>query len=144
MTQIIPLDRYNWELCLDIKLNPEQSAFLPPVLYSLAQAKFENLTPYGIVKDEKMVGFLMYGEFGDICWVNRILMDKDYQGMGIGSKALGLLLDKLRLNYRCREIRTTYSADNEAAAAFFAGMGFVANGEPINNEIIAVFEANRR
>ncbi|MEL6256323.1 MAG: GNAT family N-acetyltransferase [Bacteroidota bacterium] len=141
MTQIIPLDRYNWELCLDIKLSPEQEAFLPPVLYSLAQAKFENLTPYGIVKNEKMVGFLMYGEFGDICWVNRILIDKDYQGMGIGSKALGALLDKLRSNYRCREIRTSYSADNTAASEFFGNMGFKEMGEPVNNEIIAVFEA---
>ncbi|MEM8892464.1 MAG: GNAT family N-acetyltransferase [Bacteroidota bacterium] len=141
MTQIIPLDRYNWELCLDIKLKPEQESFLPPVLYSLAQAKFENLTPYGILKNGKMVGFLMYGEFGDICWVNRILIDKDYQGMGIGSKALGTLLDKLRLNYRCREIRTSYSADNKAASEFFGNMGFKELGEPVNNEVIAVFEA---
>lgn len=143
MTQIIPLDRYNWELCLDIKLNPEQESFLPPVLYSLAQAKFENLTPYGILKHGKMVGFLMYGEFGDICWVNRIFLDKEFQGMGIGSKALGLLLDKLRQNYRCREIRTSYSAKNSAAAEFFASMGFKIMGDPVNDEVIAVFEARR-
>ena len=136
LTQIIPLDRYNWELCLDIKLTEMQEHFIPSVLHSLAQANFENLTPMGILYRDKMVGFIMYGEFGGICWLNRIIIDREYQRMGIGSSAVRQLLTLLKRKVTCREIRTSYAAENEAANDFFQSLGFVP-GENITGEIIA-------
>ena len=140
MTQIVTLDRYNWELCLDIRLHPEQEAFLPPVLYSLAQAKFENLIPYGILQGGKMVGFLMYGNFGGICWINRVLIDKDYQQQGIGSAAVRQLLNQLTSKFTCKEIRASYSRDNNIAANFFSGLGFRPMASPLQDEIVAVYQ----
>ena len=135
-TQIVPLDRYNWELCLDIKLSEAQEDFIPSVLYSLAQAKFEDLAPYGIFHHGKIAGFLMYGEFAGICWINRIMIDIDFQGQGIGSAALQQLIAQLKRKMSCREIRTSYSVENIAADRFFRAHGFVPS-EAVTGEIVA-------
>lgn len=135
-THIEPLDRYNWELCLDLELLPEQAAFVPSVLYSLAQARFENLTPYGIRAGGHMAGLIMYGEFGDMCWINRVLIDRNYQRQGIGQAAVRQLIDLLRRRRRCSEIRTSHATGNEAAAAFFAALGFVPVAEPLDDEVV--------
>lgn len=137
---IVPLDRYNWELCLNIKISPIQEEFVPPVLYSLAQSKFENLNPFGIIYGEEMVGFIMYGEFGGICWLNRIMVDESYQRMGIGRSSVRMMLEMMRKNIRCKEIRTTYSSRNEAAALFFAALGFEVMDTLPDGEVIAVYQ----
>lgn len=137
-SSIVPLDRYNWELCLEIKLSVQQESFVPSVLYSLAQARFEQLVPYGIMYKEQMVGFIMYGEFAGICWISRILIDKDFQRMGIGSKAIQELISVLKKNIRCKEIRTSYDIHNTQAKLFFYSLGFEPTDEPIGSEEVAV------
>lgn len=139
-TQIVLLDRYNWEQTLDLKLKPEQEGLLPPVLYSLAQANFEDLTAYGVVREEKMVGLLMYGEFGGICWLSRVLIDAEYQRRGIGHAAVSQLLQQLRRNISCREIRTSYAPGNYAAAQFFASLGFRPLEAQLDDEVVARYE----
>ncbi|MEO1449817.1 MAG: GNAT family N-acetyltransferase [Bacteroidota bacterium] len=137
MVSIELLDRYNWEACLTIQLTPEQDRFVPSVLYSLAQARFENLTPYGIRLDGKMVGMLMYGQFSaGLCWINRILVDREHQGLGIGQKAMEQLLFQLRRKRQCAEIRTSYVPENLAAAHFFAKLGFRPVESPLEDEVV--------
>jgi diamine N-acetyltransferase len=135
--QIIPLDRFNWEDYLHLRLRPEQEGYVPGVLYSLAQARFEALTPYGIRAGGEAAGFLMYGDFGGICWISRLLVDRDFQRRGVGREALRQLLALLRRRPACREVRTSYAADNSAAERLFASMGFEPLGEPVDGEIVA-------
>lgn len=137
--QIIPLDRYNWELCLEIEMEPEQRAFIPSVLYSLAQAKFEQLVPYGIMHHGKMVGFIMYGNFAGICWISRVIIDKDYQNQGIGRTAVRQLIEVMQGKISCKEIRTSYQADNHAAATFFAKLGFQPLPKVLGDEVVAQY-----
>ncbi|MEM6764839.1 MAG: GNAT family N-acetyltransferase [Bacteroidota bacterium] len=137
-SHIVPLDRYNWELCLDIKLTVQQESFVPSVLYSLAQARFEQLVPFGVMYQERMVGFLMYGEFAGICWISRILIDKDFQRMGIGARAVQELIRLLQKNIRCKEIRTSYDIHNTQAKLFFYSLGFEPTEAPTGSEEIAV------
>lgn len=137
---IVPLDRYNWESCLDIELRPEQASFVPSVLYSLAQARFENLHPFGIAVDAEIVGMVMYGDFGGICWISRILVDKQHQGKGIGKAAIRQVLEHLGSKVSCKEIRTSYAVDNRIAHEFFFSLGFRSFSEPVDDEIIARYE----
>jgi diamine N-acetyltransferase len=143
-TQIVPLDRYNWEQCLAITLTPEQEGHIPPVLYSLAQAKFEDLKSFGIVRQERMVGLLMYGEFGGICWISRVMIDQGSQRQGIGRAAVSQLLQQLRRNISCREIRSSYATDNYPAAQFFATLGFVPLDAQLNDEVVVRYEPAAR
>ncbi|MEY3443697.1 MAG: hypothetical protein RLZZ519_1978, partial [Bacteroidota bacterium] len=54
--QIKPLTRFNWEQATSLQLHDYQEDFLPSVLFSIAQSKFENLFPYGIFEGEELVG----------------------------------------------------------------------------------------
>ncbi len=143
-TRILPLDRYNWESCLDIRLAPEQEVFIPPVLYSLAQAKFEQLHPFGIEHDQKMVGLMMYGEFSGICWLTRIMIDIEYQHQGIGTEAITQLLEMFRKNIRCKEIRTSHARNNLQAAAFFEHLDFFPLVDALSEEVVRVYRAQSR
>jgi diamine N-acetyltransferase len=134
--RVKPLTRFNWELATKLQLHDYQEEFLPSVLFSLAQSKFENLFPYGIFEEEDLVGFLMYGEFDGICWISRILVDKDFQERGIGRKALVQMLDLLRSQPRCKEIRTSFARQNALAEYFFKSAGFEQIGEGLDKEIV--------
>lgn len=138
--ELIPLDRFNWEECLNIQIPPEQEAFVPPILYSLAQAKFESLTPYGIRYSGKMVGFMMHGEFSGICWLSRVIVDVEYQNQGIGASAVKEWIKKMAYRVSCREIRTSYAKENYRAAQFFERLGFVAIEGELEEEIVARYE----
>ena len=139
-TQLVSLDRYNWELCLSIQVKPEQQNYVPSVLYSLAQSKFEQLIPYGVQYGDQMVGLLMYGEFTGICWINRVIIDRNFQDMGIGKQAVLLLLDISKNNYRCKEIRASYSRFNETARHLFESVGFEKINEALEEEEVVVYK----
>ncbi|MEM7371592.1 MAG: GNAT family N-acetyltransferase [Bacteroidota bacterium] len=138
--ELIPLDRFNWEECLAIQISPEQENFVPPILYSLAQAKFESLTPFGVRLSGKMIGFLMHGEFSGICWLNRILIDADYQNQGIGEMAVKKWIQKMVYKVNCKEIRTSYARENYSAAQFFEKLGFIPIDDGLKEEIVARYE----
>lgn len=133
---IRPLDRFNWESALELELHDYQRDFLPDVLYSIAQSKFENLFPHGIFLGGKMVGFLMYGNFGGICWINRIMVDKNFQKDGIGSHALTQILQQLQRDPSCKEIRTSFSRQNSVAEHFFGQHDFRKVTDSLEDEVV--------
>lgn len=142
-TKIIPLDRYNWELVLNIRLTPEQETYTPSALYSLAQANFDDLHPFGISYKGQMVGMIMYGDFGGICWISRIIVDMEYQRRGIGSAALMQMIELLQRRISCKEIRTSYAKGNYGASSFFAEMGFEPLEDVLSEEIVMKYGVRR-
>jgi diamine N-acetyltransferase len=141
--QIKPLTRFNWEQAIQLQLHDYQEDYLPSILFSIAQSKFENLFPYGIFEGERMVGFLMYGEFDAICWISRFMIEKDSQEQGIGKTALRQLLNLLRNQPKCKEIRTSFSRKNALAEYFFRSQGFEAIGDGMDKEIVMRYRDGR-
>ncbi|MEM6628481.1 MAG: GNAT family N-acetyltransferase [Bacteroidota bacterium] len=138
--RIVPLDRYNWEQCIHIEALPEQRNYIPSVLFSLAQAKFENLHPFGIQVEGEMVGFMMYGEFSGICWINRVIVDAKHHRKGIGRAAVQQLIERLRTNIHCKEIRASFSKENHIAREFFQAAGFTPLSDALPDEEVVVYE----
>lgn len=136
MLSLLPLDRYTWEACAALETLPEDTQFMPSVLHSLAQAKFEPLTPLGIAQDGQMVGFAMYGVFGGICWISRILVAAPHREKGLAREAISLLVKQLQLRQECREIRASYHPENLAAAHLFASAGFVPINYAMEEEVV--------
>ena len=61
------------------------------------------------------------------------VIDQEYRGRGIGSKALELALDETYREYGCVPILLECHRDNERALRFYTKMGF-RNTNILNNE----------
>lgn len=109
---------------------------MPSNLHSIAQSKFEELTACGIFAGDDLVGFLMYGNFGGVYWVNRIMVDKAYQEMGYGRTALDKLLQQLKTKPDCHEVRTSFVRQNAIAEYFFGMAGFQRIADGLDGEIV--------
>lgn len=133
------MNRFNWEACLEIRITEDQQRFTPSVLYSLAQAKFEAMYPYGVTYKEKMVGFLMYANFSGVYWINRVLIDVEYQRKGIARQAVSELIRLIQRKRDCKEVRTSYASDNIAAKSLFTTLGFKPINEAMSEEVVATF-----
>lgn len=134
--ELAPLTRYNWEEALALKLSPEQTDFMPENLYSLAQCAFEKWMPWGIWKNQKMVGMMITGEANQIGWIYRIMIDASSQNEGVGQKALQLMLSHLKSQKKCSEIRTTVMRKNIWALYLFESAGFKEMQESFENEAV--------
>ena len=131
-----PLNRFNWENAANLELHDYQTDFMPSNLHSIAQSKYENLTPCGIFAGDDLVGFLMYGNFSGVYWINRIMVDKAYQELGFGREALGKLLLQLKSKPDCHEIRTSFVRQNAIAEYFFGKAGFKRIADGLDDEIV--------
>ena len=76
-----------------------------------------------------MVGFLMYGsawEDGQV-WLFRFMIDKKYQGQGLGKQALERVLRKLR-DEGYPEVNIGWDPENEVAERLYLNAGFEPTG----------------
>jgi len=137
MTTLAPLDRYNWEACLALRMADGEARFMPTVLYSLAQARFEPLYPFAIQHEGQTVGFLMYGDFGGICWINRVLLDTGWRKRGIAHNAVRQLIAHLQRLPGCKEIRASYHPENIPAERLFTSLGFSPINHALEGEVVA-------
>ena len=89
----------------DLSVFSEQSGFIESVSECLKEADELKLwRPVGIYDGSTLIGFAMYGYFPEPApgqlWLDRLLIDKKYQGKGYGKQAVLALLDKLRTEYQ--------------------------------------------
>jgi len=133
------IDRSNWYECVELKLHDEQEDFVASNAYSLAQAAYEpDMFPFAIYRDGTMVGFMMYGYDPDLeVWeMCRLMVDKKYQGQGIGRAAVEKL--KKLVTERLGHIMFYTSAEpnNEVAIGLYEKLGFVKNGRIVYGEVM--------
>jgi diamine N-acetyltransferase len=136
------LNRFNWEQVLKVEIKPEQLAFVPSVLYSLAQAAFEKQDAWGVRLEDEIVGLILVGKVGSMSWISRVYVDGEYQGLGIGTEALSQLLGTLSL--RSSEIRTSFSRTNIAAERLFTRLGFEPLPDAFSEEIVLSYSAFKK
>ena len=77
----------------------EQAGFIESVSECLREAdELELWRPVGIYDSDTLIGFAMYGYFPEPApgqlWLDRLLIDKRYQGKGYGKQAVLSLLDR--------------------------------------------------
>lgn len=123
---------HNWRECLTIKVHEHQELFIPPNVYSLAQASvFAECIPLAIYAGEKMIGFLMY-EFApdtSIPWITRFMIDQKYQGRGYGRAALQEAIMLIEAQSERDHIKLPVHPDNAIAERLFRSLGFEQTNE---------------
>ncbi len=141
-----PITTENWEQCVRLAVDPEQTRFVASNAYSLAQAAYEDdCVPQAIYNGDVMVGFVMYWHLpGEPRYhINRVMVDAAHQHKGYGRAAMVQLLAQLTANPDCQEIDISYEPENEVARRLYASLGFRETGEIDDGEVIALLSCTQ-
>lgn len=140
--KIVELNAENWYDCCELEVSEEQTQYMEPNAVSIAQSKFEtSLKPYAIYTGDKVVGFLMYNSIPeelDGYWVYRIMVDKAFQGQGIGKAATKLMIAEMAKSLSATKIVVGYHPDNLNAHNLYASLGFEDHGDRFGKEMAVV------
>lgn len=144
--KLVQLNEENWYECCKLELLEEQTHYMEPNAISIVQSKFEpTLKPYAIYFEEKVVGFLMFNsvkEELDGYWVYRIMVDKKFQGKGIGKAATELMIAEISQLPDAKRIVVGYHPDNKGAHYLYSSLGFVDHGDRFGKEMAVIKSIN--
>lgn len=142
-----PINDKNRDEAVQLQTGPGQEHFVEDVKQCLTEADSCNCwRPVGIYDGSLLVGFAMYGFFREYepegrVWLDRLLIDRHFQGRGYGTQALRILLARLYREYRCRRIYLSIIEENRTAAKLYERFGFHFNGErDLNDEKVMVLD----
>lgn len=130
MIVLIPITVQNWESAASLELEPHQVDFVRSNAWSIAESLYHpELKPFGIYRGGTMVGFLMYGKSyrSERTWLYRLMIDKTYQGQGLGTQAMESLIRRMR-DEGYNEISVGYDPANHIAERLYAKFGFQPTG----------------
>lgn len=133
--EIIGVTEKNKQEILALRIEEAQKSFVESNEQSLKDAqKYKSFRPVGLYRDGELVGFAMYGYFQNEgregrVWLDRYLIDKRFQGQGLGKIMLDALLVHLVEVYDCKEIYLSVYGDNLVAIRLYEKFGFHFNGE---------------
>ena len=147
MVELKDINEDNFEECIALKLNKEQSKFIASNLFSLAEAyaiKNSGMnTPitYGVYNDNIMVGFIMAvyqpidkndpEDFENVFYLARMMIDSKYQGKGYGKQAMIKMIEIMKeYPYGAADaVVLSCSRDNTIANKLYSSLGFIDTGE---------------
>lgn len=132
LISIEPVDKTNWEEAIAISLLETQVNLVPTVIESLAYAYVKPwdaaFDPYLLRESDKAFGFfyLSYTPLSiDNYWIGGFQIDKDYQGIGLGSKSLYTILECIQEKHpQCQIISLTVEKSNTRARVLYEKIGF--------------------
>ncbi len=146
--KIEELNAENWYDCCGLEVEPSQSKYIESNAVSISQSKFEpTLKPYAIYFEEKVVGFLMYNSVQEELegnWIYRIMVDKDYQGKGIGKAATKLMISEMAKQPYIKKLVVGYHPENKGAHNLYASLGFIDYGDRFGKEMAVVKNVNEK
>ncbi|WP_397538554.1 GNAT family N-acetyltransferase [Rummeliibacillus pycnus] len=144
--KLVELNSENWYECCQLEVSEDQSDYIEPNSISIIQSKFEpTLKAYVIYCEQNMVGFLMYNsvqEELDGYWIYRIMIDKSWQGKGIGKAATKLMISEISNLPNAKKIVVGYHPENIGAHSLYASLGFVDNGDRFGREMAVIKRLN--
>src|SRR5687767_552015 len=123
---IRPITKDNWETAANLQVREDQTEFVMPNVWSIAETQFHPWTqPYGVYHEGVMVGFLVYGKdpADGRYWLYRFMIDRRHQGKGYGKAALQTLIEHLRALPDCTAITVGYQPENVVAERLYLGAG---------------------
>lgn len=137
------LSAHNVVAANTLGLKPGQEAFVAPVSHSIAEAYVNQATawPRVVVRDEKVVGFIMANFDEDTtndlyrAAILRMNVDAEHQRQGIGAFAVKAIVDEARnRGFDC--VSAVWEEGDLGPGSFFRAMGFVVVGETEYGEVI--------
>ncbi len=126
----------NLKALLTLSVTEEQKKVYPRSnAYSIAEGQYppddDPVWIRAIYAGEVPVGFLMTSEAPDrgeyFLW--RLMVDAKHQGNGYGSRAVELLIERIKASPTAKELVTSHLKDDGDAGTFYQTLGFEYTGE---------------
>jgi len=140
------IDENNYDDVLKVSLFEHQVGFIETVKECLDEAaETKEWCPVGIYNENQLIGFAMYGAFSKhkYTWIDRIMIDKDYQGKGYGKEAMLKLIDIVTDKYQVDDVYLSLYDDNKVARQLYERIGFhYINEKDKNGELIFKYTRN--
>ncbi len=123
----------------DLSVRDDQIKFVAPNAVSIAQAYFSRHAWFrAIYADDTPVGFLMLEDQPEkpeyYLW--RFMIDHRYQGLGFGSRAMGLLIEYVKSRPNATELITSVLQEEGGPQGFYEKLGFELTGKYEEGEAI--------
>lgn len=145
--RLIDITKENWLKVLFLTTNKDDmptlcEKYIASNALSMVQAQFENgWITKAIEEDGVIIGFTMYGyceehNFYELC---RIMIDNKYQGNGLGTQAIKIILDEMKLLPNCNEVYLSTDPSNHVGKHVYKKVGFVAENRTIDGEELYKF-----
>lgn len=127
----------NWYDCTELDVYEEQKGIVAPNYNSIiVSLLFNNWYSRCIYNDDKLIGYILYGieEETNKTMLLRYMIDKEYQGKGLGKEALLKLFDLIRVEYGNIKFYTICDSENGIAQNLYKTVGFNKTGEILWDE----------
>jgi diamine N-acetyltransferase len=129
----------NIRAVLGLSVAPEQRIVYPRSNgYSIAEGHYPDdddpVWMRVIYADETPVGFLMTSEARDLgeYFLWRLMVDAQHQRKGYGSRAVRLLIERIKASGNARKLLTSHLKGDGDAGGFYRKLGFAYTGEVIH------------
>lgn len=142
--QLKEINAGNWREVLKLELHPGQEHYVASNVHSLAEAyvkpQLPVYLPLAVSNEEgQVVGFAMYAcdpASAERHYVQRLMIDRKFQGRGYGRAAMTELLKLIRENGNCEEISLTVDPSNAHAQGLYRSLGFEGTGAMLDGQEI--------
>ena len=116
------------EIALDLRVDPHQEDWVPPVDLSLALVdRHPDSEPWLFLHNDTPIGFCAVTHGNDSSSIGGFLVAREYQGKGYGRAALELVVEAIfGRRAKVNEILLTVREGNDAARRLYERFGFVA------------------
>ncbi|WP_432353026.1 GNAT family N-acetyltransferase [Sporosarcina sp. A2] len=135
----------NYRDILQLKVAQSQKDYIETPYECLEDSvEWKQFKPVGLYAEGKLVGFAMYGFFkgegvDGRLWIDRLLIDEQFQGRGYGTLFMRKLVETVTKEYGAQEIYLSVYPENEGAVRLYQKLGFQFIEErDINGEHIMV------
>ena len=129
-----------WPVCqLSKTLSPAHRNMVADNAFSIAEAHYHPQKAWyrAIYADEVPVGFLMLSDDPAkpeyFLW--RLMIAAPYQGLGVGRRAIELLIEHVKARPGATELITSCGEGEGSPLGFYLGLGFVPNGRYYDDEL---------
>ena len=125
-----------------VRVKPEQRRFTRNALITYIQTRHPAVTTYVIERQGQQVGFVMliHAQNPTQWIIDRLTIDRDYQGRGVGYAVADMLIDMIHDFENSEMVIARYRPENEAARSLFKKLGFKEREEMFRGRHVSLLE----
>ena len=125
-----------------VRVKPEQRRYTRHAFITFLQTRHPAVTTYGIHWNGQLVGFVMliHAENPTQWIVDRLTIDRDHQGQGLGYAVADQLIDMVHDFENSEMVIARYKPDNDVARGLFNKLGFKEREEMFRGRHVSLLE----